>query len=258
MGWGIDWNNKLHRLVAINGLLFVLLFLPWIGSLAPWLALPWGWGALLQRPWALVTYMFTHQSFWHLLWNMVMLVWAGRSLSDLLGTRIIYPMYLAGGLVGAVFFEVGMGLMPWISGGSNLAVPGLIGASASAMAFFWALVLLTPDQSLLLFGILPLRLRWLALGLALYDVIGLMGANAGGHWAHIGGALAGILGLRYLQGRWGFAYWGKARSRPVATVRPRSNDIQAETDRLLDKISRSGYASLKANEKEWLDRQHRG
>ncbi|MFZ9499325.1 MAG: rhomboid family intramembrane serine protease [Bacteroidia bacterium] len=235
-----------------------MLFLPWIGSLAPWLALPWGWGALLQRPWALVTYMFTHQSFWHLLWNMVMLVWAGRSLSDLLGTRIIYPMYLAGGLVGAVFFEVGMGLMPWISGGSNLAVPGLIGASASAMAFFWALVLLTPDQTLLLFGILPLRLRWLALGLALYDVIGLTGANAGGHWAHIGGALAGILGLRYLQGRWGFAYWGKARSRPVATVRPRSNDIQAETDRLLDKISRSGYASLKANEKEWLDRQHRG
>ena len=258
MGWGVDWNNRLHQLVAINGLLFVLLFLPWIGSLAPWLALPWGWGALLQRPWALVTYMFTHQSFWHLLWNMVMLVWAGRSLSDLLGTRIIYPMYLAGGLVGAVFFEVGMGLMPWISGGSNLAVPGLIGASASAMAFFWALVLLTPDQTLLLFGILPLRLRWLALGLALYDVIGLTGANAGGHWAHIGGALAGILGLRYLQGQWGFAYWGKARSRPVATVRPRSNDIQAETDRLLDKISRSGYASLKANEKEWLDRQHRG
>jgi membrane associated rhomboid family serine protease len=258
MGWGVDWNNRLHQLVAINGLLFVLLFLPWIGSLAPWLALPWGWGALLQRPWALVTYMFTHQSFWHLLWNMVILVWAGRSLSDLLGTRIIYPMYLAGGLVGAVFFEVGMGLMPWISGGSNLAVPGLIGASASAMAFFWALVLLTPDQTLLLFGILPLRLRWLALGLALYDVIGLTGANAGGHWAHIGGALAGILGLRYLQGRWGFAYWGKARSRPVATVRPRSNDIQAETDRLLDKISRSGYASLKANEKEWLDRQHRG
>ena len=258
MGWGVDWKNKLHQLVAINGLLFVLLFLPWIGSLAPWLALPWGWGALLQRPWALVTYMFTHQSFWHLLWNMVMLVWAGRSLSDLLGTRIIYPMYLAGGLVGAVFFEVGMGLMPWISGGSNLAVPGLIGASASAMAFFWALVLLTPDQSLLLFGVLPLRLRWLALGLALYDIVGLMGANAGGHWAHLGGALTGIIALRYLQGRWGFAFWGKARSRPVATDRSRVNDIQAETDRLLDKISRNGYASLKANEKEWLDRQHRG
>jgi hypothetical protein len=96
------------------------------------------------------------------------------------------------------------------------------------------------------------------LGLALYDVIGLTGANAGGHWAHIGGALAGIIVLRYLQGRWGFAFWGKARSRPVATVRPRSNDIEAETDRLLDKISRSGYSSLKANEKEWLDRQHRG
>jgi membrane associated rhomboid family serine protease len=189
---------------------------------------------------------------------MVMLVWAGRSLVDLLGTRIIYPMYLAGGLTGAVFFELGMGLIPWISGNSNPVVPGLIGASASAMAFFWALVLLTPDQSLMLFGILPLRLRWLALGLALYDVVGLTGANAGGHWAHIGGALAGIIGLRYLQGRWGFAFWGKARSRPVATVRPRSNDIQTETDRLLDKISRSGYSSLKANEKEWLDRQHRG
>lgn len=123
---------------------------------------------------------------------------------------------------------------------------------------FWALVLLTPDQTLLLFGILPLRLRWLALGLALYDVIGLTGANAGGHWAHIGGALAGIIVLRYLQGRWGFAFWGKANSRPVAKVRPRSNDIQTETDRLLDKISRSGYSSLKANEKEWLDRQNRG
>jgi hypothetical protein len=86
----------------------------------------------------------------------------------------------------------------------------------------------------------------------------LTGANAGGHWAHVGGALAGIIVLRYLQGRWGFAFWGKANSRPVAKVRPRSNDIQTETDRLLDKISRSGYSSLKANEKEWLDRQHRG
>ena len=258
MGWGVDFKDKLNRLVAANVLLFVLFLIPGAGSLLNWIALPLGWESLLQSPWTLLTYMLAHQGFWHLLWNMVMLVWAGRSLVDFLGNRLIYPMYLVGGLGGALVFELGMGLSHWISGGNNAGVPGLIGASASAMAFFWALVLMVPDRTLLLFGILPLRLRWLALGFAVYDVFGLLGSNAGGHWAHLGGGISGMLYLRHLQGRLGLSFLKKSGSRPDSPFRSRPLDVQAETDRLLDKISRSGYASLKPSEKEWLDRRHRG
>ncbi|MFZ9679952.1 MAG: DUF6576 domain-containing protein [Bacteroidia bacterium] len=76
--------------------------------------------------------------------------------------------------------------------------------------------------------------------------MGLLGSNPGGHWAHLGGALFGIVYLRFKQGRL------------QRTKRSPRLDVQSETDRILDKISRSGYASLKPSEKEWLDRQNQG
>lgn len=92
----------------------------------------------------------------------------------------------------------------------------------------------------------------------LYDGVGLFSANSGGHWAHLGGALWGIGYLRHLQGALRFPPWGlgsATTSKRQHTKDPHS--IQSETDRLLDKISKSGFSSLKASEKQWLDQHHR-
>lgn len=242
----LDWKDGLTRLIAANLAVFILLFVPGAAGLVHYLGMPLGWGSWLLKPWTALSYIFVHQGFWHLLWNMLLLYWAARSLMDLLGERVLYPLFFGGGIAGGLFYQIGMGfILGWTSfghGGANY----LIGSSASVMAIFWALVLLTPDQRILLFGIIPLPLRWLAAGLALYDGVGLLGSNPGGHWAHLGGALVGIVYLRFKQGRL------------QRTKRSPRLDVQSETDRLLDKISRSGYASLKPSEKEWLDRQNQG
>jgi membrane associated rhomboid family serine protease len=252
----LDWKDGLTRFIAANVMVFVMLFLPGAGGLVKYLGMPLGWGPWLHKPWTVFTYAFVHQGFWHLLWNMVLLYWSANSLTDLLGKRVLYPLFLAGGLAGALFYQIGLGLtLGWDHAGTG-GTSYLIGSSASVMAVFWALVLLTPDQRLLLFGIIPLQLRWLAAGFVLYDVVGLLGSNSGGHWAHLGGALAGIVYLRFKQGRLILPWESQRKARWKPSQRIPKLDVQGETDRLLDKISRSGYASLKPSEKEWLDRQN--
>jgi membrane associated rhomboid family serine protease len=258
--WGI-----IERLIAVNVLVFVVL---WIASMIDgragifgWMALPSDPRQLLWKPWTILTYSISHQGFWHLLWNMLLLYWAAQFLTGFLGNRGIGMFYGGGAVAGALLFWLGTVIPEWWSMevGGNLGMGNpLIGASAAVMAFFWASVCLAPDFEVRLFGILPIRLRWLAAAFLLYDVVGLFSSNSGGHWAHLGGGVWGWGYLRHLQGQlWPFL-WGlksKAKSRGSGSKDP--GFIQSETDRLLDKISKSGFSSLKSTEKEWLNQHHR-
>lgn len=262
-----QWNQwgRIEHLLVVNGVVFMGLWVAsWFGARAAilnWVALPPYPLDCFWKPWTLFTYSVTHQGFWHLLWNMLLLYWAAHFLAGFLGSKVIWMFYGGGALAGGLVFWLGTALTGlWTAGGLEQSgtVPPLIGASSAVMAFFWASVLLAPDFEVRLFGILPIRLRWLGFAFLLYDTVGLFSANSGGHWAHLGGALWGYGYLRYLQGQLRFPPWGVGsvtQSRRVDTQNP--HFIQSETDRLLDKISRSGFSSLKASEKQWLDQHHR-
>ncbi|MBK8350183.1 MAG: rhomboid family intramembrane serine protease [Saprospirales bacterium] len=58
---------------------------------------------MLYKPWQLFTYMFLHEKFWHILWNMVALYWFGNIVGDLIGKSKVIPIYILGGLVGGFF-----------------------------------------------------------------------------------------------------------------------------------------------------------
>ena len=261
--------------LAVNCVIFFLMALcavsgklgaPLLGDLPLWLELPAHWSLWLQKPWTLVTYMFTHQDFFHLLFNMLWLLWFGYILLERYSPGRLMGLYFGGGIAGGLLYMVGPylipSLYPW---GSHL-----LGASASVMAIMAAAAVLMPDYRLHLFFIGDVKLRWMALGMIVLAFLGLGGGNAGGSVAHIGGVLYGVVA--------GLAFRGKSqevRGKSLGNVRvtgrePKRRDpfkkagtvgnprLQAEMDekrldQLLDKIRVSGFNSLSNKEREELE-----
>jgi len=179
------------------------------------LPLPWGtlyfaplqwWGhfsvalgVFNLQIWRFITFQFLHAGIWHLVVNMLMLYFFGPLVESYLGRRRYLAFYLICGCAG----PVGYMLLWAISspGTMNLIqtawVP-LVGASAGLFGILVAAALIAPDVTVLIYGILPMKLRvmaWVMLLLAGYSVF-TMGHNAGGEAAHLGGAVMGWLLIR--------------------------------------------------------------
>ncbi len=216
--------------------------------------------------WTPLTYMFLHDGFLHVLFNMLWLYWIGQIFEEYLGTRRTVGLYLMGGLAGAVFFIAAYNLIPAFADIRTASY--VVGASASVMAIIIATATLLPDYTISLIFLGPVKLKWLAIAYVILDFIGIAGANAGGEIAHLGGALLGFLYIKQLQRG---NDWNKPVSRvftPPAKVKvvyrsgtgyATRNAIpdqpaQDEIDRILDKISHSGYNSLSRQERDTLQR----
>ncbi|MDX9750568.1 MAG: rhomboid family intramembrane serine protease [Flavobacteriales bacterium] len=234
-------------------------------------------GRLVQRPWTVVTYMFTHWDLFHLLFNMLVLYYIGRIFLDLLGPKRLLGNYLLGGFTGLALYVLAYNLLPAFQRFAQDST--ILGASAAVMGVFIGIAAYRPEVRihLLLFG--AVQLKWLALIYVVIDLVSIQhGGNSGGHIAHLGGALYGYLAARQLaQGndwsmrfvefleRAGRLFKGDRRPRmrvakkPVRNVHERDAefnarkaDMQARVDAILDKISRSGYESLSKEEKDLL------
>lgn len=218
-----------------------------------------------MRPWTLVTYMFLHGGLGHLFFNMLVLYFFGPVLEARLGSRHFLRLYfvsgLAGGLLSIAFTPFGQAIIPII--GASGAVFGV----QLAFAYFW------PRQKIFIWGILPIEARWLVIVMTVLALWGgFMGAGGGiAHFAHLGGFAGGYLYLKWLERRQQapLKEW-RTRMAPTAPrseqpsqamarwSRIRRDDLHEvnrdELDRILDKISASGLASLTASEREFLDR----
>lgn len=226
---------------------------------------------IIRQPWSIVSHMFLHVGFWHIVWNMLLLFWFGRIVGDLLGDKRILPLYLLGGLFGACVFILWDQFLP---GGSDGAVPAL-GASAAVMCIIWVAASTAPDYLIHLMFIGAVRLKYVALVLLFFDILRSAGnVNAGGHFAHLGGALFGILFVYLLRKGTdltsGFDIFDRDK-RQVSKIKktPRkklkvvhsptqekpkakTSNQQEELDRILDKINDKGYEKLTDEEKEFL------
>lgn len=257
----------LIRLLGILLLLFNLQDLP----ILLYLQLPASPMALLSRPWTLFTYMFTHFEFLHILFNMLWLYWFGELFLQVFNERQLGGLYVLGGLAGALLFVVSYNLFPYFQEVASFSF--LMGASASVMAIVFAISFYRKEIEihLLLFG--RIKLIYLALFTFVIDLLAMTSDNAGGHIAHIGGALFGIwFASRYAQGKDLTApinrlidklvNLGKRKPKMSVTYGGRSNkdweynarkqQQAANIDAILDKLKRSGYGSLSADEKKQL------
>ena len=88
-------------------------------------------GVLLRHPWTVLTYAFTHQGFFHILFNMLNLYWFGQLLREYLGDRRLVSIYVLGALAGAAIFLFSYNLIPAFQ--PAVGSP-MIGASAAVTA----------------------------------------------------------------------------------------------------------------------------
>jgi membrane associated rhomboid family serine protease len=242
-----------------------------IQFLINWLSVPSDPISLLIKPWTLFTYMFLHYDFFHILFNVLYLYWFGRLFIHLVDDRKLLTIYIWGGLAGAGIYMLSFNLLPAFHPVSGQSI--LLGASASVMAILFAVARIRPDFSVYLFLIGPVKLKYLALIAFIIDLISIPGmSNAGGHLAHIGGALVGLLyGWKLSEGKISGSFFDKAASRSGNLFRKKSKmkvthsrpltdmeynarkiERQKELDRILEKIKHSGYESLSKEEKKTL------
>lgn len=256
----------LVRLVSVVLMLFNWGDFPFLQYLqvpsSPWL--------LLQRPWTLLIYMFTHFDFLHILFNMLWLYWFGGLFQTFFNERQLGGLYVLGGLAGAALFLLAYNLFPYFQNVASHSY--LMGASASVMAIVFAVSFYRKDFEIGLFLIGRVKLIYLAWFTLAIDLLAITSENAGGHIAHIGGALLGIwFASRIQRGKDltapmnrlidRFVNLGKRKPKMRVTYkRPetdyaynaRKHQEAADLDAILDKLKRSGYTSLSAEEKKKL------
>jgi membrane associated rhomboid family serine protease len=288
-----DFKSKLRngdpitRLIIINTVLFLLISIFRIltfasGESGPLvsiesfirnnLSLGLSLNGLIEKPWTLITYMFTHFAVIHIFWNMVTLFWFGQILSQYTNKNKIIPLYLYGGICGALLTILMFSFVPLLH--IYLGSP-IIGASAGVTAIIVATATLIPNVNINMIFIGPVKLIYVALFVIFIDILNVASYdNIGGNISHLGGALMGyIFIVQYKKGRDmskglnSFFDWIKGLFKPgpkskmkVAYKRGVSDEDfnynkkkeQEYIDNILDKISKSGYESLTKNEKEIL------
>ena len=270
-------GSVLTRLIYVN--IGVFLFLRIINvfffllnkdfSMVNWLALPADIHQLAYKPWTLITYMFLHFDFFHILFNILWLYWLGKIFLFYFNEKQLLGVYLLGGFVGGIFYIAAYNLFPAFANSNAI----LLGASASVVAIVIAVAMWAPNHTINLMFIGPIKMKYIALVSMTMYVIAIASSNSGGNLAHLGGAFFGmIFVLQYRKNKdltkglsniidqiaklfkqkqkIKITYKGKAVD-DIEYNRQR-NLKQEEVNRVLEKISKSGYDSLTKEEKELL------
>lgn len=151
------------------------------------------WSALAEgRWWVLVTSVFSHSMFLHILINMIVLRDFGSVVEALLGSRFFIIFYLAAGVFASICHAA---VSAFLLGEPDLPALGASGAVCGLVLMF---SLIFPKRKILIFGLIPVPALIGAVVLVAVDVWGLIAQAEGGglpigHGAHLGGALAGLV-----------------------------------------------------------------
>jgi len=283
------------RLIFINSIIFITLqillvfgrliggsFESLIASILPSIFyLNTDLGEFLIHPWGIITSIFAHFTVWHFLMNMLFLYFSGKMFEQLFDQKRLLYTYMVGGIAGGILEILAHLIFPTLQNEKIV----IVGASGSVMAIFAALAFHRPNLTVNLFGVFPVRLIILAGFFILTDLLSL-GLNDGtAHFAHIGGVIIGMVSVHNLYSssnlinraqmigdsfirffRNLFSSNKKLKVKKGGATRgPKfksDEDYNAEAkerqliiDKILDKISKSGYDSLTKAEKEILFNQ---
>jgi membrane associated rhomboid family serine protease len=233
----------------------------------------------LTTPWTILTYSFVHAGIWHLLGNLLVLYFFGAPLENRWGSRDFIRFYLVAVAGGALFSVLFFFMQP------SLAI---VGASAGTFGLMAAFAMIWPDMEIQVWGIFPIKAKYFVGILAAINVMMLWTPNNGiAVLAHLGGLVAAIA---WLKSPWAPSGWGDVPSSPrgrtqqkraaalvpwtakkptitasssagtATQTRPAparsakaERELLDDVDRILDKISANGLASLTDEERKRLD-----
>ena len=284
-------NNALMALVVLNVIFFLLLLTTQVvyffyqqtpasydSAVVQWFELPANISKLSQRPWTIITYMFsdTGAGLMRILSNMLWLWAFGYIFQQLTGNDKIIPVYIYGGVFGAIFFIATYYFIPSLK--TSMGDAALIGANASTMAVATATTYLSPDHRFFTQIRKGIPIWVLLVIYFIIDFAGVASVNAAYSLSHIGGMIAGILFAFLLRRGMDGSIWMNAlyfwmtnlftpkkpadknsikdrifyKSGNRAPFIKNSRINQSRIDDILDKINDEGYNSLSNEEKEIL------
>ncbi|WP_274972409.1 rhomboid family protein [Bacteroides fluxus] len=276
-------GNIYIQLIYINAGVFIFttllevmlqLFNRSLGTVFECLELPASFTRFAIQPWSILTYMFMHAGLMHILFNMLWLYWFGALFLNFFSSKHLRGVYILGGICGGVLYMIAYNVFPYFR--PMIDYSFMLGASASALAIVAATAYREPNYPIRLFLFGTIRLKYLALIVIGMDLLFITSSNAGGHIAHLGGALAGLWFAAGLSKGTDITSWinklldtivslfsPKPRKPKMkvhyGTNRQKDYDYNArkkaqseEIDRILDKLKKSGYESLTTDEKKSL------
>lgn len=271
--WNKD-NNALVKIILINVVVFVSasfieIFLTLSGAGDAFklfinkLMLPASFITFITQPWSLISYFFLHLGFTHILWNMLFLYWFGKIIQDNIGNNAVISLYVLGGIIGGLSYMALFNIIPYYD--NRISESLMLGASAGVFSIVAGSATLLPNYTFHLLFLGPVRIKYIALFYILLSFLDVTGSNAGGEIAHLGGAMIGYLFIRQLQNGVNIGegvinivnFFNKEKNKKSdqkssPTEETKYDISQDEIDKILDKISESGYSSLSKNEKEKL------
>ncbi len=263
----------LKNLLIINGVVFFLELLSqnlMVGGdtayniIMRWFALmPFSSGYF--ETWQLISYQFLHGSFTHILFNMIALWMFGVEIENIWGSKKFLIFYLSCGIVAGIFHLL---LSPLL----GLPPAPTIGASGAIYGILIAFAMLFPDRYIFLYFFIPVKAKYLVAFMILIEFFAVDSANSNiAHLAHLGGALAGFVYVMYdkKKGTSFGNFFKRTSTRSFNPFSRKDENIQdakfyeidhddyaevsqQEIDKILDKISQSGYQNLSEKEKKIL------
>jgi len=282
-------HQALFSLIILNIVCFLILFFIQVSysfydesyamftqKVLTWFQLPTSFNEIIYKPWTALTYMFcdTSASIWRLVSNMIWLWSFGILLQEMIGNDKIVPLYIYGGIVGALFFL-----------GSNMVLNSeiqsnsltLIGANSACLAIASAATFFQPNYRLLTHIRKGIPLWVLFILYVLIDWMGISNTHFSILLAHAGGLLAGVLFILLLKNNIDLSTWmnklyyfitqfftpKKTNPKSIKNqifynsgdVKPFDKKMklsQQKIDELLDKINLQGIDSLTDEEKAFL------
>jgi membrane associated rhomboid family serine protease len=225
---------------------------------------------LIWKPWSLLSYAFFHAGIMHIIFNLLVLNFAGRLFTTYFTGKQLVGLYV----LSAIFAGISYVLIFYVL---NINAP-LVGASAAIMAILVATTVYNPMMELRLLIIGNVKL-WLVTAVILFiDLMQIRSENMGGHISHLSGAFFGFIFIKLLENGSDLSkivssvldfFVSLFRKKPASPFRkvhknynkPVEKNVsrisskdraQQQIDDILDKISQSGYDSLTKEEKEFL------
>ena len=267
--------NIVEKFIMINLSVFIIVFLlNTLGflfqartSFVNWFILPATFDALLTKPWTLISFGFIHLDFLHLLMNLISLYFIGNLFIDYFTSKQFISFYILGTFFGGLLFMISYNLFPAFR--SDVSNSSLLGASAGVSAIFIGIATYIPNYQFKIPLIGFIKLWHLAAIWIVLDIIQIPAGNAGGHLAHLGGALFGFLYVNQARSNkttiWDTLKVFFSKKSPLKTVHKTKNTAprkkanttykQQKINAILEKISKSGYETLSQEEKDFLFKQ---
>tara|TARA_B100000902_G_C27075795_1_gene796334 strand:- start:23 stop:859 length:837 start_codon:yes stop_codon:yes gene_type:complete len=271
----LNSKNHLKNILYVNTIIFIFINIIYVIiflfekdiNIMPYLGLSSNLELFQSKPWTIITYMFIHQDIIHISFNLIVLYFGGKIFINYLSQKSFLSTYFMGGLFGAMLYIISFNIFPVFEDVKYESLA--IGASASVLAVLFSIATYTPNFQINTFFRFSIKLKHVAIIIIMIDLLSIPNGNAGGHIAHLGGALYGYIYISMKKYNINTNYifdtiYGILVLDVGNQVKNRESDYeynarkkneQKNIDAILDKISESGYESLSDSEKEELFNQ---